>query len=325
MRVVEATQLGEPEVLVIREAPAPVAGAGEAVVDVSVVPVLFLDTQIRLGAAKWFPVKPPYVPGVGIAGRVVSVGDGVDRTWIGREVISDIDHGGYVERAAVPADGSIAVPGGLGVADAAALLHDGRTALGLADDAQIQPGESVLVVGAAGGLGLLLVQLAHASGARVIAAARGERKLALARDQGADTLVDYSEPGWDEQVLEATGGSGADVVFDGVGAEIGRAAFQVTSRAGRFSAHGAPGGQFAEIHPQEAERRRVTIRGIERVQFTPAEGKRLTERALSEAAAGRIRPVIGQTFPLERADAAHEAIEGSQVTGKTLLLTNRPA
>jgi NADPH2:quinone reductase len=110
------------------------------------------------------------------------------------------------------------------------------------------------------------------------------------------------------------------VVFDGVGGQIGRAAFGVTARGGRFSAHGAPSGAFTVIDPQEAERHGVTVRGIEHVQFAPADAKRLAERALSEAAAGRIRPVIGQTFPLERAADAHAAMEARGVIGKTLLL-----
>jgi NADPH:quinone reductase len=109
------------------------------------------------------------------------------------------------------------------------------------------------------------------------------------------------------------------VVFDGVGGEIGQRAFEVTARGGRFSAHGAPSGGFAVIDRQEAERRTVTVRGIAEVQFAPADATRLTERALLEAAAGRIRPIIGQRFPLARAADAHRAIEARVVIGKTLL------
>jgi len=307
---------------VTSEAPDPVAGPGQVVVDVSVAPVLFVDTQIRRGwGGEWFTVKPPYVPGVGVAGQVLSVGEGVDPGWAGRQVVTDTgERGGYAERAVAPAEGLIPVPDGLGLPEAAALLHDGRTALGLAEMARIRPGEWVLVTATGGGLGSLLVQLAHAAGARVIGAARGKPKLDLARELGAEAAVDYSEPGWPEQVREATGGPGPDVVFDGVGGQIGLAAFEITARGGRVSAHGAPSGGFAEIDPREAERRGVTVRGIQHVQFSPADGKRLIERVLSEAAAGRIRPVIGQTFSLERAADAHAAIEARGVIGKTLLL-----
>jgi NADPH2:quinone reductase len=134
-------------------------------------------------------------------------------------------------------------------------------------------------------------------------------------------VVDYSEPGWTSLVRDATGGAGADVVFDGAGGEIGRAAFEVTAHGGRFSAHGAPSGGFAVLDPDERARREVTVRGIEHLQLAPDDMRRMLARALSEAAAGRMRPVIGQTFPLERAADAHTAIEARAVVGRTLLLT----
>jgi len=322
MRVVRATRFGGPEVLELSEAPDPVAEPGQAVVGVSFAPVLFLETQVRSGwGGEWFPVKPPYVPGAGVAGEVISVGAGVGREWIGRRVVTDTaEGGGYVELAVAPVEELVRVPDGLRLPEAAALLHDGRTALGLFENARVEPREWVLILGAGGGLGSLLVQLAHAAGARVIGAARGERKIGLARELGADDVIDYSKSGWQELLRNATAGDGPAVVFDGVGGKIGEAAFELTARGGRFSAHGAPSGAFAEIDPEEADRRGVTVRGIEQAQFEPADAKRLAERALSEAAAGRIRPIIGQTFPLERAADAHTAIESRDAIGKTLLV-----
>ncbi|WP_346268259.1 zinc-binding dehydrogenase [Streptomyces sp. SCUT-3] len=110
------------------------------------------------------------------------------------------------------------------------------------------------------------------------------------------------------------------MVLDGVGGETGRAAFEVTASGGRFSAHGAPGGGFTAVDPDEAERRGVTVTGIEQVQFAQPDARRLVERALAEAAAGRIRPLVGQTFPLERAAEAHAVMEARGAVGKTLLL-----
>jgi NADPH2:quinone reductase len=320
MRAVQAVEFGPPDVLVPTELPEPTAGPGQVVVGVKFAPVLFLDTQIRAGwGREWFPVTPPYTPGAGVAGEITSAGPGVDPRWAGRRVVADTPEGGYLERAAVEAGRVVAIPEGLGTAEAAALLHDGRTALGLAEAADVRPGEWVLVLGAGGGLGILLVQLAHGAGARVMGAARGQRKLDLARHLGASVVVDYSQPDWPQQVLAAAGGTGPDVVFDGVGGEIGHAAFEITARGGRFSAHGAPSGGFAPVDRQEAERRTITVRGIEAAQFAPADARRLTGRALSEAAAGRIRPVIGQRYPLARAADAHRAIEARDVIGKTLL------
>jgi NADPH:quinone reductase len=321
MRRVQATHFGDPDVLVAGEAPDPIAGPGEVVVDVSVAPTLYVETQIRRGwGREWFPVEPPYVPGAGVAGRVMAVGAHVNPSWMGRRVVADTGDGGYAERVVVPAETLIGVPDRLGLREAAAVLHDGRTALRLAEIVDIRPGEWVLVVGAGGGLGALLVQLAHAAGAHVIAAARGEQKLDLAVELGADVVVDYSEPDWVKRVRDATDGAGVDVVFDGAGGEVGRAAFGVTGAGGRFSAHGAPSGGFATIDPSEAASRGIAMSGIDDVRLAPRDAKRMAERALSEAAAGRITPVIGQTFPLEQAADAHAAIESRDVIGKTLLL-----
>lgn len=321
MRVVEAIRFGGPEVLVAADAPEPVAGPGQVVIDVAVADTLFVETQIRRGEhGEYFTVNPPYVPGGGVGGEVRSVGQGVDASWIGRRVVTRLGEGGYAERATADADGLIPIPAGLGLPEAVAFIHDGLTAQRLLEHAKIQPGEWVLVVAAGGGMGTQLVQLAHAAGAHVIGAARGRRKLDLVRELGADVVLDYTDPGWAEQAREATGGRGPDVVLDGAGGEVGVAAFGITADGGRFSAHGAPSGGFAPIDPDEAERRGVELRGIADLQVTPAEGKRLIERALADAAAGRVKPVIGQTFPLEQAADAHAAIEGRGVIGKTLLL-----
>jgi NADPH2:quinone reductase len=320
MRVVEVARFGGPAVLVAGKAPDPVPGPGEVVIDVAVADVLWVETLIRSGkGGQYFPVQPPYRPGVGVAGTVSVIGDGVDPAWTGRRVVTRTgEHGGYVERALVPAEGLIAVPDALELSDAAALLHDGTTALGLADVVQIKPGDRVLVTAAGGGLGALLVQLAHGAGAYVVAAARGAKKLERIRQLGADAVTDYSEPDWIERVREATGG--LDVVLDGAGGAYGRAAFDLVAPGGRFSAHGTPSGEFAVADQADAQARGLTATGIERVQFAPEQFQRYAIRALAEAAAGRIRPLIGQTFPLERAADAHAAIEARAVTGKTLLV-----
>jgi NADPH2:quinone reductase len=321
MRAIQVTRFGGPEVLVEADLPKPVAELGQVVVDVWVAPVLFLDTQIRSGSARdWFPAQPPYVPGAGVAGVVAAVGEAVDAGWMGRRVAADTpEHGGYQEQVAVPAESLIEVPEGLGMADAAALLHDGRTAVGLFEAVTPRAWEWVLILGAGGGLGALLVQLAHGAGARVAGAASTKQKRDLAVELGADGVVDYTESGWGEQVLTLTGGVGPHIVFDGVGGKIGREAFEVTAPGGRFSAHGAPSGGFAPINGRKAQERQITVSGIEEVQFSPTEGKRLAKQAFSKAAAGQITPIIGQTYPLERAVDAHQAIESRRVVGKTLL------
>lgn len=322
MRAIQVAEFGPPEVLTAVEVPEPAAGPGELVIDVAAVDTIFVETQIRWGrVASWFSVEPPYVPGGGVAGRVRSVGAGVDPGWVGRRVAAHTGAtGGYAEQVAAPAANVAEVPDGLGLREAAALTRDGRTATGLLDGNPLGPRDRVLILGAAGGMGVLLVQLARAAGAQVVGAARGKRKLDVIRELGADEVVDYSEPGWPDRVRDATGGAGPTVVFDGVGGRIGRDAYELTARGGRFSAHGAPSGGFTEIDPDDAARRGVTVRGIADLQYGPAEGTRRTGRALAEAAAGRIAPFIGRTYPLERAADAHAAIEAREVVGKALLL-----
>jgi NADPH2:quinone reductase len=321
MHVVIVEEFGGPEVLEVVDQPTPAPGAGEALVEVAYAPALFLDTQMRAGRAQdWFPTRPPYVPGAGVAGTVAAVGDGVDAAWVGRRVVADTpDHGGYAEQAVIKADSLIAVPEGVGLDEAAALMHDGRTALKLIDTTRPESGEWVLVLGAAGGLGALLVQLARAAGAHVIGAVGDHaRKLALVRDFGA-TAVDYDRPDWAETVRSFTHGAGVDVILDGIGGSLGTAAFALAAPGARVCAYGTPGGGFAQIGHDEAAVRKVTLTGIEQVQLAPDEARQLVQGALTEAAAGSLRPIIGQTFALDHARDAHRAIESRTVIGKTLL------
>jgi NADPH:quinone reductase len=323
MLVIEVREFGGPEVLVPRQVPDPVPGAGQVVVRVAAADVLFVDTLIRSGlAVDFFPIRPPYVPGNGVSGLVIATGDGVDPSWAGRAVIARTGGqggwGSYVEQAIVAASDLIPVPDGLGLPEAGALLHDGATAEILLERAAIRPGESVVITAAAGGMGVLLVQFARAAGARVIGAARGAPKLEVVRGAGAELALDYSEPGWVKRVEEFTAGRSADVVFDGAGGALGGAAFGITAAGGRFSAHGVSDGGFAAIDPEDAARRGITVHGIP--QPGPADLKRFAAMALADAAAGRIEPVIGQTFPLERAADAHAALAARTAIAKTLLL-----
>jgi NADPH:quinone reductase len=319
VRVIEVREFGGPEVLVAAEVADPLPGAGEAVVAVEVADTLWLETMVRSGkGGAAFPVRPPYRPGVGVAGTVSAVGPDVDPQWIGRRVVTRSGPaGGYVEQAVVPAGGLVVVPDVVALRDAAAVLHDGVTALALADIVKIVAGDRVLVTAAGGGLGAILVQLAHAAGATVVAAARGTVKLERIRALGADVVVDYSSPDWADRVRDETGG--LDVVLDGAGGDYGRAAFDLVAAGGRFSAHGMPAGAFASADPEVARARGITATGIDAVQLSPELFRSYLQRALDEVANGRIVPLIGQSFPLERAADAHAAIENRTAVGKTLL------
>ncbi|WP_166356161.1 zinc-binding dehydrogenase [Phytoactinopolyspora limicola] len=320
MRVVQATHFGGPEVLQPGEAAPPLAQPGHLVIEVRVAEILFLDTQLRSGwGSDYFPIEPPYVPGAGIAGTVVEAGADVDPSWAGRRVIAALGFsGGYAERVVVPVEKVVEVPSNVDLTSAIGALHDGPTALSRVEKAEIKPGDRVLVTAAGGSLGSWLIPLARAAGGHVVATARGTEKLEKARELGAQHTVDYTTEGWTDQVRQATGGHGVDVVFDGAGGTVGGSAFEITTRGGRFFAYGAASGDFAPIDGDEADRRGITVVGIDE-QLTPEERERYILRGLAEIDAGTVRTTVGAAYPLEQAAAAHAAIEARTVVGKTVL------
>ncbi|SCL15657.1 NADPH2:quinone reductase [Micromonospora rhizosphaerae] len=315
MRAVWLREFGGPEVLVPGPAPDPVPGPGQVLIEVAHANITFVETLFRATGFGPFTGAPPLIPGNGVGGLIAAVGPGVDPRLVGRRVVSGTGgSGGYAERVAVDRDAPFEVPAGLRLDEAVALLADGRTAVMLVQAAQLRAGDRVLVEAAAGGVGSLLVQLATAAGARVVAAAGGTRKVALLRERGVEVVVDYRQPDWTDQVRAATGG--VDVVFDGVGGQLARAAFDLLGRGGRMLSFGLASGAWADLPADVAAARGVTLL---RPSATPAELRAYTERALAEAAAGPLRPLIGQRFPLERAAEAHAAIESRATVGKTLL------
>jgi NADPH2:quinone reductase len=317
MRAILMSEFGPPGVLVPADVPEPRAGERQVLIDVAFANITFVETQFRATGFGPFNSELPVVPGNGVGGTVAAAGRCVEEAWVGRRVVTSTGGtGGYAERVAVAADAPYVVPDGLALDDAVALLADGRTAAMLVDAAGLRAGERVLVEAAAGGVGSLLVQLARAAGAEVVAAAGGERKLALARELGAADAVDYREPGWERRA------GPVDVVFDGVGGATGRAAFELLRRGGRMVSFGQASGEWAQIDDGEAAARGVSKL---RVGASPERMRVFTEWMLAEAAAGRVRPVIGQRFALERAADAHAAIEARTTIGKTLLEVARPA
>ncbi|MGW7481813.1 NmrA family NAD(P)-binding protein [Nonomuraea muscovyensis] len=311
MRAVVLRKHGGPEALVVETVADPAPGPGQALVEVAVAGITFVETQVRADRGPR-RVELPAVLGNGVGGTVLAVGEGVDEAMIGTRVVSTLNGtGGYAELAVAAADQLIPVPDGLSLEEAVTLLADGRTAVGLARAAAPRPGEWVLVEAAGGGVGGLLVQLASAAGARVVGAASSAAKRRHAELLGAEVTVDYTDPRWPDEVRAAVGGP-VDVVFDGVGGAIGAAAQTLLRDGGRFSAYGMAGGPMTTADP------RVT-----QVGWPEADPRELAREALTLAAAGGLRPTIGGTFPLESAAEAHAAIESRTVTGKTLLLPAR--
>jgi NADPH:quinone reductase len=321
MRAAIVTEFGTPDVIKTQDWPDPVPRAGEVLVEVAVADMIFVETAIRQGRhSQYFDVTPPYVPGNSLAGTVREVGPEVSTDWIGKTVLGRaVGFGAHAELARADAAGLIEIPEELNLETAIAVFGDGFTALMLEDLAPPMQGKNVLVTASAGGMGLLLVQLAHQAGAHVIAAARGQAKLELSKAQGADVVIDYSQPGWEKSVLEATKNQGADIVFEGAGGELGATAFTVVKDGGWFSAHGAPSGEFAAYDADEAVRRGITVKGINDLRADSSSTTVTGADVIARAVAGDLKPVVDQVYDLDHVADAHTALEQRTLLGKALI------
>lgn len=315
MRAATLNRLGPPNALSVEILPDPEAGPGQVVINVEWASVTFVETQVRAGRPP-HPAMIPHLPAVlgnGVAGVVAAVGDGVDGSWTGRRVVSTTGgRGGYAERVAVPVELLIPVPEGLDLRTAAALLADGRTALGIMRVSRLSAGEVAFVEAAAGGVGTYLLQLARATGAEVIAGVGSAAKAEVAEQLGAALVVDYSGPNWTDEVRNRF--DGVDVIFDGIGGETGDAAVELLRNGGRLCRYGMASGRYTQV-PSD----RPDIEILEGIGLPPGDWHALSINALERAAAGELRATIGQEFPLAQAADAHAAIEARSTTGKTLL------
>jgi len=325
MRAAVVTEFGGPDVITTQDWPDPVPAAGQVVIEVTVADVIVVETAIRRGQhSRFFDVTPPYVPGGSLGGRVRAVGADVPEEWIGKTVLGRaIGFGAHAELAVATAADLVEVPAELDLETAVAVFGDGFTALMLEDLAPPMQGKEVLITASAGGMGLLLIQLAHRAGAHVIAAARGQGKLDLSKAQGADLVIAYGKPGWEKSVLEVTNDHGADIVFEGAGGELGATAFTVVKDGGWFSAHGAPSGGFAAYDSAEAQRRRITVKGITDLRADTASTTISGTEVIRRAVAGDLVPVIGQVYDLDHLADAHTALENRTLRGKALIRVSR--
>jgi NADPH2:quinone reductase len=246
MRAVVVDGWTAPSALAVREAPEPVAGPGSLVVDVRAAGCNFFDILMVQGQ---YQVKPPFpfVPGAELAGTVRAVGAGVDRFAPGDRVFASAGLGAFAERAQVPAVATWKMPDGMSFEEAAGLPIVYPTSYaGLVFRAGLRAGETVLVHAAAGGVGIAAVQIAKALGARVIATAGGAEKLAVAREAGADELIDYRADDWVEAVKRATGGRGADVIYDSVGGDVTDKSLKCIAWNGRLLVIGFASGEASQ-------------------------------------------------------------------------------
>ncbi len=294
----------------------PAPRAGEVLVDVTASGVHLLDTSIRRGTAMGpFPLPDlPTIPGREVAGVVAAVGDDVDEAWVGRRVVAHLGQAsrGYAERVVTDAARLHVLPDGVSPAAAVAMIGTGRTALGVLDVANVTEEDVVLVTGAAGGLGALLVQGALRAGATVLGAAGGEEKAARVRALGA-TGLDYLRPDWDAGV------EGVTLVLDGVGGEAGRAALELLAPGGRIVLFGWSSGAPTRLTTEDLLARSLTASAGLGPHITQRL-RELEERALAAVAAGALEPVLDERFTLDRAAEAHAALETRGTVGKVVLV-----
>jgi NADPH:quinone reductase len=323
MKAVVCKEFGPPEKLVLEELPDPRASSGQAVVAVRACGVNFPDTLIIEGKYQFRP-EPPFSPGGEAAGVVESVGEGVTTVKPGDRVIALMPWGGYAERVVADATRLVPIPDGVDfVAAAATLTTYGTTLYALADRAALEPGETLLVLGAAGGVGLAAVQLGKLMGARVIAAASSADKLATCKANGADEVIDYAREDLKERVKALTGGAGADVVYDPVGGRYSEAALRATAWNGRLLVIGFAAGEIPKIPLNLTLLKGASIIGVFWGQFTmrdPAAARAQFAQLLGWIAEGKLRPPVHATPPLAEAPAALRTLLDRKVQGKIVLV-----
>jgi NADPH2:quinone reductase len=321
MRAIRIHEHGGPEKLVLDEIPAPVPGAGELRLRVEAAGLNFIDTYKRSGL---YPVTLPHTVGQEAAGVVTAVGPGVTDFRLGDRVASAAVVGACADEALAAAAQVVAVPAGVTSAQAAAVMLQGLTAHYLTTDTwPLRPGETALVHAAAGGVGLLLVQLAKRRGARVLATVGDDAKAALAREAGADAVCVYAREDFAAAARAFTGGRGVDVVYDGVGRATWEGSLASLRPRGLLASFGNASGPVPPVAPLVLSQRGslfLTRPTLAHYVATPAELRARAADLFAWLADGSLRVRIGATFPLAGTADAHRALEARATTGKVLLL-----
>ncbi len=325
MKAVLCKELGLPEKLVVEEVPSLEPGKGQVVVSVKAAGVNFPDTLIIQGKYQFKP-EPPFSPGGEVAGMIKKVGEGVSGWKPGDRVIAASTWGGFAQEMAADADRLIRMPETMDFVPASAfVLTYGTSYHALKDRARIQAGETLLVLGASGGVGIAAVQLGKAMGARVIAAASSDAKLAVCRQHGADELINYAAEDLRSRVKAMTAGKGVDVVYDPVGGPYSEPALRDMAWNGRFLVVGFAAGEIPKVPLNLALLKGCSIVGVFWGAFTriePENNRRNNEELMQLFVAGKVKPHIHGTYPLERAAEALNEVLYKRVSGKVVLTTD---
>jgi NADPH2:quinone reductase len=321
MKAIRVLQTGGPEVLRLEEVPEPRPGPGEAVVQLEAVGLNFMEVYQRTGL---YRVSPPFTPGGEGAGRVVAVGQGVTTVGPGNRVASVNLMGAYAELARVSAERLVVLPDSIDTKLAAAVLLQGLTAHYLAISTfPLEKGSWCLIHAAAGGVGLLLCQIARSLGARVIGTVSTPEKAALASEAGAEEIVLYTQQDFVAEARRLTGGSGVSVVYDSVGRTTFEGSLNSLRPRGMLVLYGQSSGPVAPVDPQILNSKGSLFLTRPSLVHYVATREELLSRAgdlFRWIEEGKLRVRVDRTYPLADAAAAHRALEGRETTGKVLLV-----
>jgi NADPH2:quinone reductase len=321
LKAIRVHTAGGPEVLRLEEVAVPPPGPGQILLRIEAAGVNFLDVYHRTGL---YPVPLPFTPGKEAAGVVERVGDGVTAVRAGDRVVSEGVIGAYAEHALVPAERAIPLPAGVDARLGAAALLQGLTAHYLAFTTyRLRSGDTCLVHAAAGGVGLLLCQVASRVGARVIGTVGSEEKARLAREAGASDVILYDETDFVAETKRLTGGVGVQVIYDSVGRSTFLKGLDCLAPMGMMVLYGQSSGQPDPLPPQLLSLKGslyLTRPALAHYVAAPSELHRRAEEVLGWVRDGSLRVRIGREFPLADAAEAHIALEGRRTTGKALLI-----
>jgi NADPH2:quinone reductase len=326
MRAVLCKEFGPPDKLVVEELPSPAVSKGEARIEVHAAAVNFPDLLIIQNKYQFKPPLP-FAPGGEVAGVVREVGPGVTVVKPGDRVLATTMWGGFAEEVVVAEDRIAPIPDRMDFVTASAFfMAYGTSHHALVDRAQLKAGETLCVLGAAGGVGLAAVEIGKVLGARVIACASADEKLEVCKEHGADAVINYAREDLKERLKELTGGKGADVVYDPVGGPLSEAALRSTAWEGRFLVVGFAGGEIPRIPLNLVLLKGCQIVGVFWGSFIAREPEK-NRQSLAELVRWfeekKIRPHVSETFPLERAKDALDAMAERKVKGKVVLVTGK--
>jgi NADPH2:quinone reductase len=322
MRALVCTEYGPPENLLIEEHPDPVPGAGEVLVDIKAAGINFPDVLVIAGTYQ-VKIPPPFVPGNEAAGIVEAVGEGVTRVKPGDRVIVTPQGGGFAEKCVAPEKLCLPLPDSLSFEQGAGFTVTYATSYhAFRQSTELKPGETVLVLGAAGGVGSTAVEIAKALGAKVIAAASSNEKLQFARESGADQTINYSEVSLREAVKQLTGGKGVDVVYDPVGGELAQMALRSLAWHGRYLVIGFACGEIPDFPANIALLKEASITGVwwgTWSNHNPGDSLQNMAELAAMVEAGKLNPRVTESYPLERFAEAFAAITARRARGKVIL------